>query len=658
MTGQRRRAWWAALSVGIVTAVGVIDAFAGGDVVLIALLSAGPLFAATRLGPRWTAAVAAYALAVGVLLGVASDDVGSADHAIRAAVLAAICLVAVWAADLAERLRRSRDQLEAILDNVADGVTAQEPDGRLVFANRAAVDAVGLDSAEAMMEAPREDVVGRFELFDEGGNPMAVDRLPGRRAVRGETPEPTVIRYRDREGGEDRWSVVKATPIRDEAGEVVLAISVIEDVTDRMRAERTDRFLSQASKLLAASLDYPTTLRRVAELAVPEIADWCAVDVLDDRGALRHVALAAADERNLPLARELRERYPVDPDSPNGVPQVIRSGDAELHPEIADEMIAGAARDERQLELLRSLHMRSVMIAPMTARGRTLGAMTFVSSHAARRFDEDDLGLAEELARRAATAVDNARLYGERAYIARALQESLLPPTLPEIGGVEVAARFRAAGDGNEVGGDFYDLFDTGDANWAVVMGDVCGKGAGAAALTALARYTLRAAAMRQDSPSDVLSTLNEALVRQRADSQFCTVAFARLQRNGVGTRITVASGGHPLPLILRADGRVDAVGTPGSLLGIMADPQLHDESVRLEPGDAVVLYTDGVTDARAPDRVLSPADLAGLLHECAGLDAAAIAEGVERMATAPAGGDAPAEPRDDVAILVLRVRE
>ena len=301
----------------------------------------------------------------------------------------------------------------------------------------------------------------------------------------------------------------------------------------------------------------------------------------------------------------------------------------------------------------------SVMIAPMNARGRTLGAMTFVSSHSGRRFDVEALGLAEELARRAATAVDNARLYGERAYIARALQESLLPPTLPEIGGVEVAARFRAAGDGNEVGGDFYDLFDTGDDHWAVVMGDVCGKGPHAAALTALARYTLRAAAMREERPSDVLATLNEALVRQRADEQFCTVAFARLERNGAGTRMTVASGGHPLPLVLRADGRVDAVGTPGSLLGIMPDPQLRDDSVPLEPGDAVVLYTDGVTDARAPDRVLSPADLAGLLRECTGLDAAAIAERVERAATtSPAGAPDGIEPRDDVAILVLRVRE
>jgi serine phosphatase RsbU (regulator of sigma subunit) len=165
----------------------------------------------------------------------------------------------------------------------------------------------------------------------------------------------------------------------------------------------------------------------------------------------------------------------------------------------------------------------------------------------------------------------------------------------------------------------------------------------------------MRAAAMREERPSDVLAKLNEAFVRQRSDEQFCTVAFARLEHNGDGTRITVASGGHPLPLVLRADGRVDAIGTPGTLLGITPDPQLSDDSVRLEPGDAVVLYTDGVTDAQAPQRVLSPADLAGMLRDCAGLDAAAIAESVERAATGPVDGP---EPRDDVAILVLRVRD
>ncbi len=655
---RRSRREWIGLSVAIVTAIAIVDAVVGGDVILISLMSAGPLIAATRLGPRTTGVIAAYAVLAAVAVGGLSDDLGTQSFVIRTSVLSTICLAAVWMAELGERLRRSRDQLQAILENVADGVTAQEPGGRLVFANRAAVSAVGLSSAEEMLSAPREDVVGRFELFDDDGAPLSPDRLPGRRAIRGEIPEPMAIRFRDRQTGEERWTIVKSTPIRDDTGEVVLAISVMEDVTDHMRAEQTERFLSEASKLLAASLDYPTTMRRVAELTVPTLADWCAVDVIDPNGELRHVALAAADDEYLPLARELRDSYPADPLSDRGVPRVLRSGKAEIFPEVTDEMLVLAARDERHLELLRSLGMASMMIVPMVARGRVLGALSFVATRdSGRRFEPEHLALAGELARRSATAVDNARLYGERAYIARALQESLLPPTLPEIHGIEVAARFRAAGDGNEVGGDFYDLFDIGDSHWAIVMGDVCGKGARAAAMTALARYTLRAAAMREAHPSDVLGTLNEALVRQRTDEEFCTVAFARLENNGHGARLTVSSGGHPLPLLLRADGRVDAVGTPGTLLGIMPEPDLRDDSVRLEPGDAVVLYTDGVTDAQAPERVLSPADLASLLRECAGFDAAAIAEHMERAATSPEGQPA-FEPRDDVAILVLRVSE
>jgi serine phosphatase RsbU (regulator of sigma subunit) len=495
-------------------------------------------------------------------------------------------------------------------------------------------------------------------MLDEDGRPLPVERLPGRRAVQGETPEPTVIRYRVKATGEERSSIVKATPIRDESGEVVLAISVMEDVTEPMRARRAERFLSEASKLLAASLDHQTTLRRVADLVVPDIADWCAVDVANERGHLEQVALAAVEPGDLTLANELRRSYPPPPDSPRGAPNVVRTGASELYSELSEELLAETARDERHLELIRRLQIVSIMIVPMVARGRTVGALTFASSHSGRRFGDDDLILAEELARRAGTAVDNARLYSERSYIARALQESLLPPTLPEIEGVDVAARFRAAGDGNEVGGDFYDLFDTGESDWAVVMGDVCGKGARAAAVTALARYTLRAAAMREPSPTRALQALNEAMIRQRDDEQFCTVAFGRLVRNGEGTRLTVASGGHPLPLVLRADGRVDAAGRPGTLLGITADPELTDETVRLEPGDAVVLYTDGVTDARAPSRMLSLADLASLLRDCVGLGAAEIAGRVEEAATAPSPEpDSPPLPRDDVAILVLKVR-
>ena len=210
--------------------------------------------------------------------------------------------------------------------------------------------------------------------------------------------------------------------------------------------------------------------------------------------------------------------------------------------------------DERHLELVLELGMRSAMTVPMTARGDTVGAMTFVTGPSGRRFDQRDLELAEELARRCATAVENARLYGERAYIARTLQESLLPSELPEIPGIETAARFRPTGEGNEMGGDFYDLFQR-RRGWTVVIGDVCGKGPDAAAVTALARYTLRAAAMRERLPSRGLHVLNEALLRQRADRRFCTVAYAYLESTEGGVRLGFASGGHPLPLLVRPDG-------------------------------------------------------------------------------------------------------
>ncbi|MDX6672038.1 MAG: hypothetical protein QOI91_2401 [Solirubrobacteraceae bacterium] len=648
---------WLLLCAGVASAIAALDAAVGGPLVLITLLSAGPLLASTRLGPGATAAVGAYALGLGVLLGVPDHNFATSDHIVRLGILAAICGAALWVALLGDRLRRSRDQLRVILEGVADGVTAQDRSGRLVFANRAAVRAVGMSSAREMLDAPRNQVVQRFDILDEDGEPLPHDRLPGRRALRGETPEPTVVRYRSTDTGEERWSVVKATPIRDEAGEVDLAISIMEDVTERMRTQRAERFLSDSSKLLSTSLDYGTTLQRVADLAVVEIADWCGVDVVDERGRLDRVALAAADPERVALAQELRERYPPDPEADAGTHAVLRTGQSVLYPEVPEELLRRSAHDERHLELMRDLGLRSAMIVPMVARGRPLGVISFVASDPGRRYDQEDLALAEELGRRAAIAVDNARLYSERAYIARALQESLLPPALPEIPGVDVAARFRAAGQGNEVGGDFYDLFDTGrPQRWAVVMGDVCGKGAPAAAITALARYTLRAAAMQDHTPSEVLRALNDAMVRQRSGEQFCTVAFAHLERDGEGTRLTVSTGGHPLPLVLRADGRVEAVGRPGTLLGVTDDPALSDESARLGPGDAAILYTDGVTDARAPGRVLSQSDLCELLRGCTGLDAAAIAARIEQAATAPDPEQPGAEPRDDVAILVLRV--
>jgi PAS domain S-box-containing protein len=554
-----------------------------------------------------------------------------------------------------EQREEARDQLEAILSGVADAVTAQAPDGHLLFANEAAVSILGFNSTEELMNAPVTAIMDRYEVLDEDGREFPLAALPGRRALADGDAAEAVVRFRVRETGEERWSAVKATPIHGQDGEIRMAINVIEDITAHKRAELAQRFLARSGEVLASSLDPDRLLEEVASLAVPEVADWCAIDVVTEGGLVERKALAHPDPELRRRALDIAKRYPPNPDAPAGLHQVIRTGQAELYPEIPDEMLRQSAQDEEHYRVLTEIGMRSAIIAPMTTRGRTLGAMSLVSGLSGRRFDEQDVELAQELARRCATAIDNARLYNERSYIARTLQQSLLPVELPDIPGVEAAARFRPTGEGNEVGGDFYDMFETGNRGWTVVMGDVCGKGPDAAAVTALARYTLRAAAMRERLPSRSLQVLNEALLRQRDDRRFCTVAYAYIEMLDHGARAGISCGGHPLPLLLRAGGGVETVGAPGTLLGIVGDPTLEDHAVTLEPGDALVFYTDGVIESRGgANGVLDERRLAELVATCAGSGADAIAARVEEAAVLSQGG----MPKDDIAVLVLRIAE
>jgi PAS domain S-box-containing protein len=548
-------------------------------------------------------------------------------------------------------LRVSRDQLQAILDGVADAVTAQAPDGRVVYANDAAARQLGQASAEDLMRVGAAQFLRHYELFDENGDPFPVENLPGRRALRGEEPEPTLLRYRDVETGEDMWSLLKATAIRDESGTPILAINVIEDVTAQREREQQLSFLADAGRVLGGSLDWEQTFPEIARLVAGSVADWCAIEVLEGDGSVALAAFAHVDPDKQRLGEELVRRYP-----PSGrLRGALASGRSELRVELTDEEVAAAGRDPEHLGALLELGLRSALAVPMIARGKVVGAISMVAGDEGRRFGEAELVLAEELASRCALALDNARLFRERSRIARTLQESLLPPMLPELPGLDLAARFRAAGEGLEVGGDFYDLFETGDSAWAVAIGDVCGKGSEAAAITALARYTVRAAAMRQDGPSQILGLLNEALLRQRTDKRFCTVLYGRLEANGSGHWFNFASGGHPLPLVLRGASSVEAggeIGVPGTLLGIVPDPTLSDMRVLLSPGDALVLYTDGVTDSAAPSRILDSGSLADAVGPVADLGADEIAERVMGAALSGTGS----EPRDDIAILVLKV--
>jgi PAS domain S-box-containing protein len=568
----------------------------------------------------------------------------------RAQELADHCALAIDNARLHTSLREARDDMTAILEGVADAVTAQAPDGRLVYANDAAVRLLGFASAAEMLAAEPGSIRDSFEMLAEDGGPLAFEALPGRRALLGEHPPPMTVRYRARGTSEDRWSRVQSTPVLAEDGSVRLAINVIEDITELKRAEMSQRFLAEASRALTSSLDYQETLRAVARLAVPQIADWCAVD-LAGGDAIERVAVAHVDPRRVELAREVEERYPADPRSGTGVYGVLERGAAELYPEITDALLEQWARDPEHLELLRSVGMRSVMLVPMRLRDRVLGVVSFVSAESGRRFDEHDLVLAEDLALRAAAAVENARLYETATSIAGTLQASLLPPVLPEIPAMEIAAAHRPAGQGLEVGGDFYDVFNTAEDQWYAVVGDVCGKGAEAAAVTALARYTIRAAAVRRRAPSAILRWLSDAMLQQSdGDGRFCTIACAHLDVSGAPARVTVACGGHPLPLVVRADGATEELGVPGTLLGLVEHPDLQDRTAELHEGDTLVLYTDGLTEAGAPEHVWEPEELAATARATAGGPAAVT---VDRLMAAAV--DSVAHARDDVAVLALR---
>ncbi|MFL6008363.1 MAG: SpoIIE family protein phosphatase [Rubrobacteraceae bacterium] len=475
--------------------------------------------------------------------------------------------------------------------------------------------------------------------------------------------------------GIERWVAARGQAYFDEAGEARRFIGTVLDITERKRAEqerdlllaseqlarveavrarRRLALLAAAGTTLSASLDHEATLERIAGLVVPELADWCLVDVLEEDGSVTQVAAEHADPGKKFLLRQLMSHRRFGEDAPGTEARVLRTGRPILHYEVSDELLAKSATGEEHLDVLRRLEIHSLMSVPLLARGRTLGAVTLVSTDPERRYGEEDLSLAEGLAYRCALAVDNSRLYSERSHIARTLQRSLLP-RLAEIPGIEVGVEYLPMGQENEVGGDFYDLIHTEGARCLAVIGDVCGKGAAAAAVTALTRYTIRAVAMREDEPSTVLRGLNEAMLRQLGDEQFCTVACARLEPAPGGFELDVARGGHPAPLLVRADGYIEAVVPAGRALGVFLDPGLAVQKIQLGQGDAAVFYTDGITEARGPDGSLFGEErLRALLRSCAGIDAPAIAQRLRDVTLEYGEGS----PLDDLAVLVLRVPE
>jgi PAS domain S-box-containing protein len=578
------------------------------------------------------------------------------------------CLVAMLS-DMSERreaeaqLARSERRFQMIFERSGDGILLMSSTGTILYASPSNTSLLGFQDEELLGQSLLDLV-------------HPIERQPAEALLQEVVAKSDLVRTgRFRLSHQDgSWRWIEAT-LSNLLGELSVGavLATLRDITDLKREEEAQRkisesveisrsraavaeerykFLLQASTMLSSALDSTSALDVLAQAAVPALADLCMVDMVNEEGDLERIAVHG-DEGAKEIVDRLHD-WPPDPKSGHPAITVLRSGEPELVPEASDELLRALSPDEACYKVLKASGLNSCLCVPIVARS-WLGTLTLLArSSSGRRYGEPGLALAQDLARRAALALDNARLFEASNQLALTLQKSLLPSAIPRIAGAEVAARYHAAGEGNQVGGDFYDLFEAGDSGWAAVIGDVCGKGAEAAALTALARHTIRAAKMQLRKPRRILAFLNQVVIQSRHGERFMTVAYCRLRLSGNGMKVTIGRAGHPAPLVLRRDGTVKAEGRPGSLIGVLIHPDLSDRVLELGPGDSLILYTDGVTEARGADGRFGQARLIALLKQCTALDAEAIASRIEQEVLRFQVG----KLRDDMALMVIRIPE
>ncbi|MBT3152347.1 SpoIIE family protein phosphatase [Streptomyces sp. CHD11] len=569
---------------------------------------------------------------------------------------------------LQRTVERARDMLDgdsAFLLLATDDETELEvrastglPSARQRFA-RVPVEAGPGRYGSARMPAVHEDltaVSGAVPLLNSTGMrsvvtvPLKVEgRLTGSLGVAAEAP--------------GRYSNEEALRLQFAADRIALAVeSARLGELERLRRGSLS-FLVEASDLLAGTLDRDQTLALMAQMTVPTLATWCAVYTIADQSSDPYLSYVLhEDEELIDGIKSLLSKIP--PPDPVPAPGArIWSAPAEaahqaaLRTSMRSLGLSGGPARQLTTGIVPTLATASAVggetvVLPLVARNRVIGMLT-LGKPTDEHFRQEILELAEDLSRRAALALDNARLYSERTAISQSLQRSLLPPELPAIEGVEVEVIYRAAGEGNEVGGDFYDLFPISDGAYGFAIGDVCGTGPNAAAVTGLARHALRLLAREGLSGPAVLERLNSAILDEGARSRFLTLLYGEMRPQEDGSaELKVVCAGHPLPLRLRPDGTVEPAAEPQPLLGVLEDLELYEQTVTLDPGDVLLCVTDGVTERREGPRMLGDDGLAEVLTTCTGLTAGAVAarimRAVERFAS-----DAPS---DDMAILAMRV--
>ena len=368
-----------------------------------------------------------------------------------------------------------------------------------------------------------------------------------------------------------------------------------QDEADRQTSRL--RFLAESTTELARSLDYQSTLVKVARLAVPTFADWSAIDLVED-DRLHRLAVEHVDPEKVRLALELEQRYPSDRRARGGAWEVIRTAQSALIPEVTEEMLVAGARDEEHLRIARELQLRSALIVPLIARGAVLGVITWVAAESGRRYTESDVAFAEDLAKRCAIAIDNAQLHSETKEAAVRLQNAVLPDLTGGVVGWDLAEYYSPAGR-TEVGGDFFDALELPDGRLAMFVGDVMGRGVSAAAAMAQIRASIRAYIATDPAPGVVIQQL-DLLFDTYKMAQLVTLVYMVL--DPAAEELDVVNAGHPPPVILRADGRAEQLPlAEGAPLGVGSDSR-QPFSVPFHRGDTVLAFTDGLIERRDED--------------------------------------------------------
>jgi PAS domain S-box-containing protein len=503
-----------------------------------------------------------------------------------------------------------------------------------VFFGRPVSELVGRDSAE-FAAGPVDDALAH-EIYEA---------LRSGRTWEGEFS----IRHRD---GSILTAHVVDSPLHDEDGQLVGVASMSLDLTARRRAEDRLRAQYEIARTLEAAHSMEQASRELLRI-VCDVLGWSvgALWGLDiERSVLRCLATWRAPDSGAAAFEELTATMSFR--KGEGLPgRVWADGKSAWIPDVSDDpnfpRSAVAAAE----------HLHGGFGVPIRRGNDVLGVMEFFASES-REPDDDVLAMMNAAGAQIGQFIERTEtereLRSSRAGLARlaeTLQQSLLPPHLPAIPGVEIAAYYEAARYGSDVGGDFYDVFESARNDWSIVVGDVCGKGPEAATLAALVRHAARAAATQTRRPRLILDLVNE-VVRRHSEERFCTAAYVRLRPDGDGARLVISCAGHPPPIVLRGGGEVETVPARGRVLGPFPELASDDQMVRLDPGDALVLYTDGVTDARGPGGFFGEERFAEVLESCAGSSAEVIVKTVERTLNEFHGG----RPRDDIAFVVLRV--